>query len=187
MTKWKELYREMKGSLQSYDSDSEIEGRYDTPGQPGHVNGCAITDFKHTIPTIVHSETILCNKLTLINYLREHSLPRRYRADPELTQFGEDVYFSYNSIRPHTDNTAPGLITYGCILINDPGFVLVYDGVSYEIPPGSMYQMDARIEHALLGSSGGLFAAIIWDMPPKYGLANFELDLIHETYPLNMD
>jgi hypothetical protein len=97
-------------------------------------------------------------------------------ADELLTKVGEDIWFCERAVAPHTDNLPDDLLTFGCIIINDAGHELVIGGQQYALPVGGLYRIDGRIEHGAVGSDG-LFAVLIWDMPPDYSLADFEREL----------
>lgn len=97
-------------------------------------------------------------------------------AASDLTQFGEDIWITNRPVGPHTDGTADGLVTYGCVLLNPEGHQLVHGGESYDLPEGALYCFDGRVEHGTAGADGP-FAALIWDMPPDYGLARFQAEL----------
>lgn len=99
-----------------------------------------------------------------------------------LRKVGDDIWTTYEPVAPHTDSTADGLVTYGLIIVNDPAVVLVHAGVDYWIPPGTLYKIDGRVEHSTgavptCQSGCGLFAALIWDMPPAWTLADFAAEL----------
>jgi hypothetical protein len=103
---------------------------------------------------------------------------RRARRTNTLNQVGDDIWTCYAPIGEHSDNTAPGLLTYGFIIANDTLVVLRYDGREYAIPPGTMYCIDGHREHSTRGEHG-LFAALIWDMPStEYGFDIFESELM---------
>lgn len=98
---------------------------------------------------------------------------------------GDDVWLTMRPVAPHRDSTAEDLITYGLVLINDARYALTYDGRDYELAPGAAYVMDGRVEHSTRvtyrrGISHGLFAALIWDMPIEWGLAQFQADLLKD-------
>ena len=110
-------------------------------------------------------------------------VPRKLRAAvrrvPEshvLHQVGEDIWTCYAPVAEHVDNTTPGCLTYGFIIVNDPKVVLRYDGHDYPIPPGTLYCIDATAEHSTEGDFG-LLAALIWDMP-EYSFEKFEAELM---------
>lgn len=94
----------------------------------------------------------------------------------ELTQIGVDLWVTHMLVDPHTDNTAEGLITYGLVVANREGCLLRHGGFYYSIPAGTLYRIDGRIEHSTCGRHG-LFAALIWDMPPGWELSDFAEEL----------
>lgn len=93
-----------------------------------------------------------------------------------LRKVGEDIWTTHEKIAAHSDSTANGLVTYGLILVNDPAVVFVHAGSHYDIPPGTLYRMDGRIEHSTEGPCG-LLAALIWDMPNEWDLEGFAAEL----------
>lgn len=93
-----------------------------------------------------------------------------------LRKVGDDVWTTHEPVALHTDGTADGLVTYGMIIVNDAEVALVHGRIGYEIPPGTLYKIDGRIEHSTVGGNG-LLAALIWDMPPVWSLADFAAEL----------
>lgn len=105
--------------------------------------------------------------------------PWRRRKKDSLHKVGADIWVTWEPVDPHTDDTKDGLCTYGMILANDPQVLFVHGQKEYEIPPGTLYKMDGRIEHSTEGACG-LFAALIWDMPPVWTLADFANELARD-------
>lgn len=99
----------------------------------------------------------------------------------DMVQIGDDIWVTRGAIDPHCDDTAPGLVTYGMILVNDGAVSFLHDGKDYCIPPGTLYRMDGRVEHGTRercgNRTGQLFAALIWDMPPVWSLKDFATEL----------
>lgn len=120
-------------------------------------------------------ETLVGNRIVV-----PPSLVKAVRARPdnatELSHLPPDIWYSRRLIPSHTDSTDDGLVTYGCVLINDGNQVLLHGGQTYSAPAGTLYRFDGRIEHETLGQDG-LFAALIWDMPPVWDLTDFAAEL----------
>lgn len=91
----------------------------------------------------------------------------------KLEQVSKDIWITDEPVAPHTDGTAPGMLTYGLIMLNT-GYVMVYDGRRFLIPAGCVYQIDGHKLHSTEGS--GALAVLIWDMP-DWSLANFRREL----------
>lgn len=108
-----------------------------------------------------------------------HALARSAPRTVTLHKVAEDIWTTYAPVEPHVDGTKDGLITYGFIIANDPSYTFVHGDREYEIPPGTLYRMDGRIVHSTRGGLG-LFAALIWDMPPGWNLADFAAELVRE-------
>lgn len=96
-----------------------------------------------------------------------------------LRKVGDDIWTTWEPVAPHTDSTADGLVTYGLIIVNDPDYKLMHAGRRYDIPAGSLYRIDSRIEHSTIGPCG-LLAALIWDMPPAWSLDDFATELAND-------
>jgi hypothetical protein len=120
----------------------------------------------------------------------------------DLTKIASDVWATELPVAEHTDGTADGLITYGCIIVNDWSFYLQYREAphrgrrrcplrssisTHSIPVGALYKIDGRIPHStvdpvswLTHRTPGLFAALIWDMPPTWSLLDFRDELLRD-------
>lgn len=122
-------------------------------------------------------ETQVGHRILVPAMLREFVREQRYCA--EFTKLGSDVWVTWEPVAPHTDSTEDGLCTYGLILANDPQVRFVHGGKRWGIPPGTLYKMDGRVEHSTEGACG-LFAALIWDMPPAWNLADFANELARD-------
>ena len=106
-------------------------------------------------------------------------IPSRLRAKfvdlpvpkDELEQIGDDIWYSAEAIEPHTDSTDTGKITLGIVLQNDLGLFLHAEGRDFPLPPGTVYRINGRREHAALqgteGHENGRFVARIWDVSRK--------------------
>lgn len=122
---------------------------------------------------------MLCQTLVGHGFPIPSSLTRSLRGWKPcdgLKKFDVDIWISRTSVAQHTDGTLDNLVTYGLILINDPGYLFVHDDRPYHIPVGSLYRMDGRVSHKTHGGPG-LFAALIWDMPNVWALDGFKQEL----------
>ncbi len=98
----------------------------------------------------------------------------------ELTQLAEDIWASKTGISTHTDSTSGELVSYGIVLLNEIDAVLNYGTRNYSLHVGGMFRINGRNPHSAecaLGSTG-LFAVLIWDMPPETTMASFEAQAI---------
>lgn len=109
------------------------------------------------------------------------------RATPlhndDMTKVGGDMWVTYRPVSPHSDSTEDGLVTYGCVLINDADYGLIHGGLTFDIPAGTLYRFDGRVTHEACAFDGkhGLFAALIWDMPPAWDLIDFNGELLRDA------
>lgn len=113
--------------------------------------------------------------LWLDQVLRAWPLP----LQGELVQIGGAIWITEHPVARHTDSTRDGYVSYGAVLINDPGYILIHDDKPYDIPAGSLYRIDGRIPHETRGGPG-LFAVLIWDAPPTWDLPALERELLAE-------
>ena len=90
-----------------------------------------------------------------------------------IQQFGDDIWITDRPVAPHKDSTADDNLSYGYIIYNS-GYILIHDGVEIDIPTGSTYVIDARIEHETRGE--GLLIILVWDMP-YYSIDKFKEEL----------
>ncbi len=111
----------------------------------------------------------ICNKVKA-----EWGLVKSHHT--ELTQLAEDIWASKTGVSTHTDSTSVELISYGMVLLNEIEAVLKYDTQYYPLHVGSMFRIDGRIPHSAecAPGSSGLFAALIWDIPPETAMESFE-------------
>lgn len=96
----------------------------------------------------------------------------------ELTKIAADIWVTDGPVATHYDSTAPGLVTYGLVLLNDIDLELHYRGGVFPLKLGDAYCIDGRVDHAALHPGGGakrdgLFAVRVWDIPPGASLAQF--------------
>lgn len=94
----------------------------------------------------------------------------------ELEQLGPDIWVANRPISMHTDSTKAGLASYFLVLINDLNLHLLYEGDRIQLAVGGVYRINARLPHSAeteRRDSGGLFAALIWDMPETTSMASF--------------
>lgn len=97
----------------------------------------------------------------------------------EFAQVAEDIWITDRSIATHMDSTAAGLVTYGLVLLNELHLELLYCGFCFPLDDGDVYRIDGRLPHGAEryrpghSSPGGLFAALIWDMPKATSLDSF--------------
>lgn len=117
--------------------------------------------------------------LHLVDAIRSAVSDRPCDGEELLTAMPPDIWLSQKPIAAHTDGTQEGLVTYGVVLINDAMNTLVHDGISYLVPAGTLYRFDGRISHETRGAPG-LFAALIWDMPPVWELPDFAAELLKD-------
>lgn len=105
----------------------------------------------------------------------EDQFERLRAQDEPFTKIAEDIWCTDGPIGPHADNTAPGLVVYGLVLINDIGLDLHYRGGIFPLKVGDAYCIDGHQDHAALGVGrrNGLFAVRVWDAPPGMTLDRF--------------
>lgn len=98
----------------------------------------------------------------------------------ELTQVDDETWVTRRPIAMHQDSTAAGMVTYGAVLVNEPGYLLFYDGRCWDLPEGTIYRIDGRLPHGTFhrgAGTDGPFAFLAWDMPTEWGLDEFCLEL----------
>jgi hypothetical protein len=96
-------------------------------------------------------------------------------------QINSDIWVTNKPVEPHRDSTAEDMLSYGFILVNE-GYVLVHGGNRFNIPSGTIYEINAREEHSTEGE--GLLIVLIWDMP-DYSLDLFEKELKEDNRFIN--
>lgn len=106
------------------------------------------------------------------------------KPDEELTQVCSDVWVTNKAVAFHTDSSGPDTRTYGVILVNDPGYLLMYDGQAFSLPCGSIYRIDGHKLHGTMlfdNRVDGRFAFLAWDMPEFYSLLKFKQEVTAEV------
>ena len=96
----------------------------------------------------------------------------------EFVQVAEDIWITDKDIETHTDSTRDQFVSYGLILLNERCLNLTYRGKITPLAQGDTYRINGRLPHSATSSSetatNGLFAALIWDMPYRTKLIDFE-------------
>lgn len=99
-----------------------------------------------------------------------------------LRKIAQDIWALDDPIGIHTDGTAKGHRVFGVVLINDPGLVLMYENVIYDLPVGTIYHIDGHRRHGALAHNvvqhGKLFAFLAWDVPSNSSLSELIDDVI---------
>lgn len=95
-----------------------------------------------------------------------------------LTKIADDIWVTDGPVASHYDSTAPGLVVYGLVLLNDIDLELHYRGGIFPLKLGDAYCINGHQDHAALYPGGGakrngLFAVRVWDTPPGLSLARF--------------
>jgi hypothetical protein len=92
-----------------------------------------------------------------------------------LRKLAEDVWAIDEPLKIHRDKTRKGFRVFGLVLVNDPGFVLFQGDAVWDLPPGVVYHIDGRADHAALAHgrcTTGLFGFMAWDVERNSDLAN---------------
>lgn len=84
-----------------------------------------------------------------------------------LRKLAPDIWAIDKPLPLHTDKTAAGHYVFGVVLLNDPGCVLIADGIVYDLPVGTVYTLDGHRRHGALAHNQvkpGLLAFMAWDV-----------------------
>ena len=82
-----------------------------------------------------------------------------------LTQLGDDIWYTTDSIAAHSDKQPDGFVTTGWVLINDQNAKLFDNAGEFDFPSGSVYRLWGKETHGTRSNRSGIFAALVWDGP----------------------